>query len=92
MKSHCMACGWVGEPLFELSNFLTGEGFNEALRRATAGCTRPVVMLCNDPECSKLKPRLEFLGKDRIEFKRKDKTVMTVASPLAAKKGVKPCE
>jgi len=48
-------------------------------------------MLCNDPECSKLKPRLEFLGKDRIEFKRKDKTVMTVASPLAAKKGVKPC-
>ena len=79
------------EHRIELSNFLTEERFNEALRRATAGCTRPVVMLCNDPECSKLKPRLEFLGKDRIEFKRKDKTVMTVASPLAAKKGVKPC-
>ena len=64
------------EHRIDLRKFLGHEDFADSVLRSTPHVqTCPTVCLSIDPECSKLKPRLEFFAPDNIRFKRKDKIV-----------------
>jgi hypothetical protein len=61
----------------DLKRYLDKEGLAYALLRCTPSSVRPVVMLCENPESSKMRLRLEFLKRNEVTLKRKDKVVGT---------------
>jgi hypothetical protein len=77
-RAYTQAGEWLKGHKIDITRYISKkEGFAEALLRGNPNIP-PVVMLCENPESSKLRRRLEFLRPSEITLKRKAKVVDTL--------------